>query len=186
MITTADGELAAEARIYRDQGKAGFLGGDHVRMGYAWRMSELHAAVALVHLRRLDEAIITRRRGATRYDRALADAVGCHSLAVPDGSRSNYYKYVALLDPDVDRSQVKRMMAEAGVSLSGEVYATPLHKQPVLAPWADGSFPVADDICARHICLPLHSDMTEDEVDYVTAALEAVLSTSPTSQAARS
>jgi len=33
MITTADETLRDEARIYRDQGKAGFLGGDHIRLG---------------------------------------------------------------------------------------------------------------------------------------------------------
>ena len=85
MITTADERLRDEAIIYRDQGKAGFLGGDHVRMGYAWRMSELHAAVGLIHLSHLDEAIATRRRVAARYDEALAGLPGCQPLSIPDG-----------------------------------------------------------------------------------------------------
>src|SRR5438552_17641876 len=53
MIVTADERLRDEAVVYRDQGKAGFLGGEHIRLGAAWRMSEVHAAIALVHLRRL-------------------------------------------------------------------------------------------------------------------------------------
>ncbi len=53
MIATADPRIREEAIIHRDQGKAGFLGGDHVRLGSAWRMSEVHAAIGLVHLRRL-------------------------------------------------------------------------------------------------------------------------------------
>jgi dTDP-4-amino-4,6-dideoxygalactose transaminase len=187
MITTADGDLAAEAVMYRDQGKAGFLGGDNVRMGYAWRMSELHAAVGLVHLRRLDEAIATRRRVAARYDERLADTAGCTPLAIPAGVRSNFYKYVALLDAGIERSEVKRVLAErTGVSLSGEVYAVPLHRQPALAPWAAGSFPVAEGMSARHICLPVHSDMTDDEVDYVAESLQSVLTGWTTAKADRS
>jgi dTDP-4-amino-4,6-dideoxygalactose transaminase len=187
MITTADGGLADEARIYRDQGKAGFLGGDNVRMGHAWRMSELHAAVGLVHLRRLDDAIATRRSVAARYDERLADLAGCTPLPVPAAARSNYYKYVALLDAGIDRSELKRVLAErTGVSLSGEVYAVPLHRQPVLAPWAGGSFPVAEGISARHICLPVHSDMTDDEVDYVAESLHSVLTGWTTAKAERS
>ena len=62
-----------------------------------------------------------------------------------------------------------------GVSLSGEVYALPLHRQPVFAGLEGGPFPIADEVCSRHVCLPIHSDMTEDEADYVIDSLTAVL-----------
>ena len=97
MITTQDDYLREEAIVYRDQGKAGFLGGEHIRMGYAWRMSELHAAVGLVHLARLDGAIAVRRRVAAHYSEALLDMEGCRPLPVPAACGPNYYKYVTLL-----------------------------------------------------------------------------------------
>ncbi|HLY82899.1 MAG TPA: DegT/DnrJ/EryC1/StrS family aminotransferase, partial [Acidimicrobiales bacterium] len=176
MILTADEGVRDEALIYRDQGKAGFLGGDHVRLGYAWRMSELHAAAGIVHLRRLDEFIAARQRIAALYDAGLADVEGVSPLVVPPVCESNYYKYVALLDADVDRAEVKReLRARFGVGLSGEVYGAPLHDQPVFADVAAGSFPVADDVCARHICLPVHSDMAADEAGYVIDSITAVL-----------
>ncbi len=114
MITTGDERLRDEAIIYRDQGKAGFLGGDHVRMGYAWRMSELHAAVGVVHLSHLDEAIATRRRVAARYDEALAGMPGCRPLSIPAASISNFYKYVVLLDPGIDRADAQTRGLRAG------------------------------------------------------------------------
>lgn len=176
MILTADERWRDEARIYRDQGKASFLGGGHVRLGSAWRMSELHAAVALVHLRRLDSFIAVRRRVAAGYDAALAGCPGLTLLPEPPGSRSNFYKYVALLDPAIDRAELKkRLAAEHGVSLSGEVYATPLHHEPVFRQLATGPLPVAEDVCARQICLPVHSDMTEREVEQVVGGLTSAL-----------
>jgi perosamine synthetase len=179
MIVTGDEALRDEAVIYRDQGKAGFLGGDHVRMGSAWRMSELHAAVGVVHLGRLDEAIATRQAVAERYDKALAGSSLCEPVAIPDGSVTNYYKYVALLEPGIDRAALKLDLREhTGVSLSGEVYALPLHRQPVFAPLGAGPFPVADDVCNRHICLPIHSDMTDDEADHVIESLAGALARS--------
>jgi dTDP-4-amino-4,6-dideoxygalactose transaminase len=180
MIVTGDEGLRDEALIYRDQGKAGFLGGDHVRMGSAWRMSELHAAVGLVHLQRLDEAIATRQAAAARYDKALAGVARCEPVTIPADCETNYYKYVALLDGTVDRAALKTELKErTGVSLSGEVYALPLHRQPVFAGLAGRAFPVADDLCARHVCLPIHSDMTEEEADYVTESITTVLATPP-------
>jgi len=176
MIVADDDRIRDEALIYRDQGKAGFLGGDHVKMGYAWRMSELHAAVGLVHLGRLDEAIAVRRRAAATYDEGLAATEGLRPLAIPPACASNYYKYVALLAPGVDRDQFKRRLRETfGVSLSGEVYAKPLHAQPVFEDLAQVGFPVAEDVCRRHVCLPVHSDMTEEEAAYVVRCVNQAL-----------
>jgi len=179
MIATADDGIRDEALVYRDQGKSGFLGGDHVRLGYAWRMSELHAAVGLVQLARLDEFIAARTRAAAIYDVGLAQLESIAPLPVPDGCRTNYYKYVALLDRAVDRSEFKRRMRDDhGVTCSGEVYAVPLHRQPVFAELAarqGAGFPVADDVCARMVCLPVHSDMTVPEAERVVKAVSAVL-----------
>jgi dTDP-4-amino-4,6-dideoxygalactose transaminase len=176
MILTDDERVRDEARIYRDQGKAGFVGGAHVRMGAAWRMSELHAAVGLVHLRRLDEFIAVRRRVAARYDAALRQVASITPLLPPPGCGHAYYKYPALLAPGVDRDAVKqRLDEEHGVGMSGEVYARPLHDEPVFAEVEHGPLPVAEDVCARQVCLPLHSDMTDEEADVVIDALGAVL-----------
>jgi dTDP-4-amino-4,6-dideoxygalactose transaminase len=176
MIVTADERIRDDAHIYRDQGKAGFLGGDHVRMGYAWRMSELHAAVGIVQLRRLDEFIKIRREVADQYDHGLGGIDGITPVIPSPGCESNYYKYVAMLAPGIDRQAVKSTLREQhGVSLSGEVYASPLHEQPVFAGLHDGNLPVAEDVCRRHVCLPIHSDMARDEAAHVLASLRAVL-----------
>jgi len=176
MIVTDDDRIRDEAVVYRDQGKAGFLGGEHIKMGYAWRMSEVHAAVGLVHLGRLDEAIAVRRRAAAVYDQGFASTEGLRPLALPPPCESNYYKYVALLAPGIDRDGFKRRLRDTcGVSLSGEVYATPLHAQPVFHDLAQVGFPVADDVCHRHVCLPVHSDMTEGEAAYVVRSVKQVL-----------
>jgi dTDP-4-amino-4,6-dideoxygalactose transaminase len=175
MIVTADERLRDEALAYRDQGKASFGANLHTHLGYAWRLSEVHAAIGLVHLRRLAEFLAVRSGVAARYDEGLHDNALLTPLAVPPQSRSNYYKYVAMLTDGVDRAALKAELAERfGVLLSGEVYETPLHRQPVFAPWAAGALPVAERVCARHICLPVHSDMTEAEVAQVVAALAEV------------
>jgi len=172
MIVTNEDKIYEEALIYRDQGKAGFYGNFHVRMGYNWRMSELHAIVGLAQLRRLDEFIAVRRRIARLYDESLKEIEGVQPVLLPSGVESNYYKYMVLLDHGINRSVLKKMLKEQyGVTLSGEVYEIPLHRQPVFERYSSGQFPIAEDICARHICLPIYSDMTEDEAKYVINSL---------------
>lgn len=176
MILTDDDQLAEDARVYRDQGKAGFLTNLHTHLGYNWRMSEPHAAIALSQLGRLDEFIAHRQAVAARYDAALA-GLALTPLAVPAGASCNYYKYVAYLPEGVDRTPFKTLLRnEFGVALPGEVYELPLHRQPVLARWADEA-PLlgADEICARHVCLPVSALLTDEQADLVVSALTSAL-----------
>jgi perosamine synthetase len=176
MIVTADSRLADEARIYRDQGKASFTQNAHVRMGYNWRMSEPHAIIGLRHLERLPAMISDRQRVAAWYDSELRGFRNLKPLRVPAGGVCNYYKYIAVLRERTDRSALKAVLRERhAVSLSGEVYEEPLHMQPVFRKYASQPLPVAEDLCARHICLPVYSGMSRAEVRQVVDALKQVL-----------
>lgn len=179
MIVTDDGDLDQRARVFRDQGKAGFLGNVHTELGYNWRMSEVHAAIGLTHLGRLDAFVAERRRIAALYDRGLAEVPGVTPLIYPEGVASSYYKYIALLDPAIDRAALKkRLREEMAVSLSGEVYELPVHLQPVVERMQGkgaGRLPRAEDLCRRHICLPVYPNMTDDEAGYVLESLRRAL-----------
>jgi perosamine synthetase len=176
MILTDDERVRDEALLHRDQGKAGFLGGDHVRLGYAWRMSEVHAAIGSVHLGHLDDAIARRTEIARTYDHALAEIPGVTPLVVPQGGVCNYYKYIALLDHGIDRESFKQHLRdEFEVTASGEVYSKPLHLHPVFSDVPHGPLPVAEDVCARHVCLPVHSDMSAEEAAQVITGVRAVM-----------
>ncbi len=175
MVLTSAADCADEANIYRDQGKGSFLNNHHVRPGYAWRMTEFSAVTGLVHLRRMASAITRRREVAASYSAALAGLDGITALAEPAGCESNFYKYIVVLPAGCDRAQFKKELSDLHqVRLAGEVYDVPLHQQPVFAEFAGEALPVAEDLCARHVCLPVHSDMTDDEVDQVLTAVTAV------------
>jgi len=179
MLVTDSDEIAAEARIYRDQGKSEFQANLHTRLGYSWRLSEPHAILGLAQLARLEEFKQARQAIARRYDQALPQIAGLTPIQLPAGLDCTYYKYIALLEPGLDRAQVKsRLRADFEVSLTGEVYETPCHQQPVLKEMygfeGDG-FPAAEDVCARHICLPIFPGMTEAQVGHVLESLEKVI-----------
>jgi perosamine synthetase len=176
MIVTNDDRLAEEARIYRDQGKASFTVNAHVRMGYNWRMSEPHAIIGLRHIERLPEMIADRQRIAAYYDEALASFKNLDLVKTPAGGSSNYYKYLAVLRGQRDRKALKAELREKfGVSLSGEVYEEPLHRQPVFERYATRALPLSEDYCARQICLPVYAGMTESEAQQVIDALAIVI-----------
>ena len=176
MIVTDDDRIDQEARIYRDQGKASFTQNAHTRMGYNWRLSEPHAIIGLRHLERLPAMIADRQRIAALYDAGLAGLRHLRPLAVPAGGVSNYYKYIAVLDARRDRAALKQELKQRhDVSLAGEVYESPLHEQPIFREYVSAPLPVAEDLCARHVCLPVFSGMEDRDAEQVLRALRDVV-----------
>lgn len=176
MIATDDDGINEQARVYRDQGKAGFTANFHTLLGNNWRLSEPHAIIGRSQLARLPEFIAARQRVAGIYDRLLP-GTGIEPLAVPANSTCNYYKYIAMPPRGVDRAALKKTLRENyDVGLSGEVYEAPCHLQPVFGPQAQGTLPVAEELCARHICLPVSAVMSDDDTEYVVSSLVKTLS----------
>jgi len=172
MITTNNDEVARAVRLLRDQGK---VSGNSVGiLGYNWRMSEFQSVVGLAQLRRIEEIISKRMKIAERYDRDLSNLSAIQCLYPPKQSRPNFYKYILFLHSGRHPEDLRQLMKKKfGISLSGYVYEAPLHSQKVFADYINGNdrYPVADDLCYRHVCLPLYPQMTVDDADYVANSL---------------
>lgn len=172
MLITDDDTLAQRARGLRDYGKIDPWVSYHTEVGANWRMSEFCAAVGLVHLGRLEEFRSWREEIAALYTAELRNVPGV--MPVQPAGKSSWYKYIVLLPLGVDRERLRAALQAKDVSLSGGVYDIPLHRQPIFER-SGGEFPVADDICRRHICLPIYFGMTIQEVRYVVTALRSAL-----------
>jgi dTDP-4-amino-4,6-dideoxygalactose transaminase len=179
MVVTDDSDLAAEIRLYRNLGKAEAWVSRHSRMGTNGRMTELAAVVGRHQLARLDEYVLARQSVAADYARVLAGIPGL-TLLKPWHPYSGY-KVVCQLAPGIGREALRSRLADAGVQLAGEVYAEPLHTQPVLAEkYGHLRFPGAELACSRQVCLPVYPTLDADRLQLVADALKQCLpDTSP-------
>jgi dTDP-4-amino-4,6-dideoxygalactose transaminase len=179
VITTNSEEYTELAKTMRDQGKSGFLSGEIVELGYNWRMSEIHAVIALYQLKRLEEFIQNREKIAVIYNRELSKIKGITPLKIPDKARSNYYKYIAFIDDSINKDKFRKTLKEKyTVSLSGGVYDLPCHLQPLykkLFNYKEGMLPVAEEVLSKHICIPVYSDMTEANANHVMDSIKKVI-----------
>ena len=179
MITTDRDEIAEKAKVLRDQGKESFNSNVIIEVGYNWRIDEISAALGLTQIRRLAEFIKRRNEIANYYDKELSRLKGIEPLRVPKNAVTNYYKYIAILSPEISRDDFKQKLREKGVRPSGEVYWPPLHMQPIykrLLKVREGDFPVAEDVCRRMVCLPIYSQMSLEEAEYVIEKVKEVSS----------
>jgi dTDP-4-amino-4,6-dideoxygalactose transaminase len=165
-VTTADEKIAQAVTLLQRHGQQ--RKNDHVVYGYNSRLDEMQAAVLRVKLRHLDARNARRRSIADHYN----DAFSHLGIGVPredPGERAVYHQYV-IRTPERDRLQSH--LRERGID-TGVHYPVPLHRQPA---WLRGygeapPLPRCERLAAEILSLPVFPDLTEAEVERVTAGV---------------
>jgi perosamine synthetase len=121
----------------------------------------------LVQLERLPELLKARQTVAEAYGELLAD-LDLVTLPVTAADRTHSWQgYVLTLDPSVDRGAVARNLRGNGVQSNFGTYAS--HLQPVYG--ATESCPISADLFRRQLAVPMHANLTEDDVERVASTL---------------
>jgi perosamine synthetase len=175
VIITNDDAVADLCRSYRSQGRAiTGLWLHHERLGYNYRLSELHAALGTVQMERIDEIIDKRGKVADSYNSRLKDISGIQIPYIDPGvSKMSWFVYVIKLDPKIDRDKLMQYMLENGVGC--RPYFTPIHLQPYFTEmfgYKEGDFPITEKIANSTIALPFFNDLNEDQIEYVVMRLK--------------
>ena len=182
MVTTGDAAIKARIDSERNQGRAPDMGWlDHDRLGFNYRLSDIASAVGLVQLRRLDGMLAGRARVAGAYRRALE---GVEGLGLPcedrGGDRRGWFVFVVQVPREHDRDDVIRALGELGIQ--SKPYLPAIHLMTYYRETfghREGQFPVCEDVAARSIALPFFPEMTDGQVERVSAALKTVLARRP-------
>jgi dTDP-4-amino-4,6-dideoxygalactose transaminase len=175
MLTTNDDEIAAYARSYQHRGRDMDSTVElYSAPGRNVRMTEMAALLGRVQLSHLDEFLLRRRQIAEIYKQALAEVTQL-TLLVPERlESSSFWKVPLLLDHSIDRELIKQLMAAAGIAVDS-AYQPAMHLQPVfrdLYGTREGLLTKTEDILRRHLCLPCHPRMTDDDAVYVANTLK--------------
>ena len=176
MVTTDDPKISETSRELRNHGSDSR--GLQVRLGYNWRMSEVHSLVGLVQLRRIEEIIQSKNHIATVYHEELGKSNFLQMVEVPQKIRHSYYKFPVILQKGLDPSAIQRQLkAKFGIE-TGNIYYPPCHLQPIyreLYPDLFGKLPVSEDVLPRTITLPIYADMSTEDSGYVAHSLNEVI-----------
>jgi dTDP-4-amino-4,6-dideoxygalactose transaminase len=172
LVLTDDDRVAERVRALRNHGASERY--RHELLGYNFRLSDLHAAIALAQLRKLDAFNAARRDNAARLTRLLC---GLSGLVVPverAGYRHVYHQYTVRIlgGRDDVRSELMAREIETGVH-----YPIPLHRQPLYDTLGYGTLhlPVAEHLAEEVLSLPVHPSLGPSDLDYMGEVLWDVL-----------
>ena len=169
MDACADADIARRLRLLRNQGMERRYENEVV--GCNARMSDLHAAVGRVQLRRLEAWTAQRRANAAVLDAAA----GAAAPRVAPGAGHVYHQYTIRVTEDRDRV-AKVLLEEHGVQ-TGVYYPVPVHRLPAFLREATSTpdLPETERAAREVLSLPVHPALSADDLHRVAAAIEAVL-----------
>lgn len=182
MVVASDPDVLRRIRSLRSHCmiRTGY-GYDVPAIGVNYRPTEISSAIGRVQLARLSEDRRRRHRLVSRYARGLAGVAGVDVLSRPVSDDSAYHLMVVLLPPGVRRDAVQAALDAVGVQTSMHYPPTHLlsgyHRDR--AGWRRAAadrerLPVTEAVAGRLISLPLHSRMSDADVDTVVDALAGV------------
>jgi dTDP-4-amino-4,6-dideoxygalactose transaminase len=173
IVATNDSALAETVRIGRDYGDPGDY--NTAFPGLNARLSEFHAATALVSLENLDDHVATRRALAQRYMNGLIDVAGIRFPAVAASDVANFKDFCVMLDEafGLDRDSVGAALDAEGIE-TRRYFWPPVHRHDAYAHVPKTDLPVTDSAAGSVLSLPMFGDLREDDVDRVVEALRAI------------
>jgi len=187
MAVTNDEELASKMRLFAvhgitrdaslmDKASEGDWYYQQVALGYNYRLSDIHAALGLSQLKRLDDFTLTRKQIADRYHKQLSELPLKLPTRLQDRSSAFHLYSVLLTDKaKLNRQQIFKQLRDKGIGVN--VHYIPVHTQPFYRAmgFKSGDFPNSEHYYANAITLPCFPALQKNEQQYVINVLSELL-----------
>ena len=166
---TNDDDLAAKLRMIANHGQVRRY--YHDAVGCNSRLDSIQAAILLAKLPELDNFAAARNQAAANYDNALGNLTWLEIPKRVSNSTHVFHQYT-LKNKNGQRDSLQIYLQEKGIPTM-IYYPVPLQKQQAFQHWVDASLslPIADQLCQEVISLPMHTELTEDQLSFITEAV---------------
>jgi len=163
MVTSDDDAIAEKVRLLRNHGmKRRYY---HDILGYNFRMTDLHAAIGLAQVNRLDDFTAQRRANAEYLSAHIKTAI---TPKVMPGNAHVWHQYTIRVDGK-NRAAAAKQLNDAGIG-TGIFYPIPVHRQEFVRQIVgDVSLPVTEQLAAEVISLPVHPQLSPQDVQKIAA-----------------
>jgi dTDP-4-amino-4,6-dideoxygalactose transaminase len=165
-VTTNDGEVYEALLALR------YLGTVNKEVCYYpslnFKIDTLQAAMLLVSLKYVENAIKSRLRVAAYYEGALSGVVRTPVVPRGAGRRDVFFDFTVRADR---RDGLQQYLTRCGVETKVK-HPILMPDQPAYAHLPRGSIPVADRLVSKILCLPIHEKLTDDELAYIVSCVK--------------
>lgn len=166
-IFTNNDVLAKKMRIIANHGQT--VRYYHDMIGVNSRLDSIQAAILRCKLPHLDRYNTSRRAAADFYDQAFADIEGISTPFRDSKSSHVFHQYTLQLADHIDRNALVEFLGSKDIPAM-IYYPVALHMQKAYQDerYGEGSFPVTEKLVSKVFSLPMHSELEEEQLTYIT------------------
>ncbi|MGC8858542.1 MAG: DegT/DnrJ/EryC1/StrS family aminotransferase, partial [Ignavibacteria bacterium] len=168
-VITNDNELAKKIRMIRNHGsEEKYI---HKMFGHNYRMEEIQGVVLSVKIRYLKKWTELRRAVAEQYRRLLDKF---DFIRLPEEmSYGKHVYHLFVIKVNDRRDELRKFMLSREIE-TGLHYPVPLHLQPCFEylGYRRGDFPVTEELSQKGLSLPMFSELTYEQIEYVAATID--------------
>lgn len=168
-LMTDDDTLAEKMRaICRHGSKERY---HHQYIGLNSRLDTLQAAILQVKLKHLNEFIAARQKAAEFYNNALSEVKGLLLPKSTPYSTHTYHQFTIKLDAN-RRDAIRKYLFDKQIP-TAVYYPIPAHLQAAYQylNYREGDFPVSEQLCKEVLSLPMHTEMTTEQLQFITETI---------------
>lgn len=143
----------------------------HDLVGVNSRLDSIQAAILNEKLKHLEQYTTNRQIAAKKYNEAFADNKHIITPYNDPKTKHVYHQYTIKL-VDIDRDKLREQLAEKGIPAM-IYYPIPLHLQKAYQDprYKQGDFPTAEKLAQCVLSLPMHTELDQEQIDYITASV---------------
>ena len=166
-LSTNDKELAQKAAIISSHGQGQKY--EYHMVGCNSRLDTIQAAILRVKLRKLNSYIQSRIEAGQSYNQLFENLRQISRPSESRWSKHTFNQYVIRLD---SRDRIKELLKDSGIP-SMVYYPIPMHLQKAYSylGYKTGDFPVSEKLCREALALPIHTEITSQEQEFVVSSL---------------
>lgn len=169
MCVTDNEELADKMRILRDHGMNPHKKYWHDIIGFNYRMTNIHAAIGVAQLKKIDTIIEKKRRIAEWYRKELREMEGLTQHPEMPWAKNVYWMYSILVEKDfsMGRDELIRKLRERGVDT--RPFFHPIHELPMYR--TGDRFPISEELASKGVNLPSSANLSQEDVSNIAEKL---------------
>ena len=147
-------------------------------LGYNYRMTDIHAALGISQLRKIDKFLDARNRIASRYNSELKE-LPLHLPYIAEGNKSSYHLYVIKIQDNFSkqksRDKIYSELIEMGIGVN--LHYLPVHLHPYYRKlgFNDNQYPVSENYADNALSIPIFYSLTDDQQSKVIDSIKEVL-----------
>jgi perosamine synthetase len=177
ILTTDNEEYAENAKLFRQHGRSKMTTYEYTDLGYNYRITDICAAILLEQLKKADDITRKRIENAEYLNKGLSSIRGIKVPIVKKGRKHVFHQYTLRVCKEfpLSRDDLVPYLDKNGIS-SAVYYPKPLHLCEHFRKlgYKEGDFPIAEKMSKEVISLPIHPNLTREQLDTIIKVFEDI------------